>query len=136
METAVEWFNENKTIMNADKFQVMLLEKRNQNNQTCLKINNQTIKMANCVKLLGIDIDSKLNFDSHILICAKRHPCNYPLRKITSRGRPEDVLEERPDVLRTSPYGSIDNAKGRICSGKSLGRTQNINVTIIHEMSF
>ena len=53
-------------IVNPDKFQAMLLEKRNENNQSCLKINNQTIKTTNCVKLLGITIDSKLNFDSHI----------------------------------------------------------------------
>ena len=44
----------------------MLLEKRNENNQSCFKINNQTIKTINCVKLLGINIDSKLNFASHI----------------------------------------------------------------------
>ena len=53
-------------IVNPDKFQGMLLEKRNENNQSCLKINNQTIKTTNCVKLWGINIDSKLNFDSHI----------------------------------------------------------------------
>ena len=135
-ETAVEWFNQNKMIVNPDKFQAMLLEKRNENNQSCLKINNQTIKTTNCVKLLGINIDSKLNFDSYILICAKRHPCNYPLGKVTSRGRPEDVLEKRPDVLSTSPYGPICKAKGRICSGKSLRHIQDVNVTIIHEMSF
>ena len=60
-ETAVEWFNQNKMIVNPDKFQAMLLEKRNENNQSRLKINNQTIKMTNCVKLLGINIGSKLN---------------------------------------------------------------------------
>ena len=52
-ETAVEWFHQNKMIVNPDKIQVMLLEKRNENNQSCLKINNQTIKTTNCVKLLG-----------------------------------------------------------------------------------
>ena len=66
LETAVEWFNQNKMILSPDKFQAMLLEKRNENNQSCLKINNQKTKTTNCVKLLGINIDSKLNFDSHI----------------------------------------------------------------------
>ena len=61
---------------------------------------------------------------------------NYPLGKITSRQRPEDVPEKCPDVLRTSPYGPICNAKGRIRSGTSLGCTQDVNLTIIHEMSF
>ena len=64
-ETAIEWFNQNKMIVDQDKFQAMLPEKRNENNQSCLKINNQTIKTTNCVKLLGINIDCKLNFDSH-----------------------------------------------------------------------
>ena len=60
----------------------------------------------------------------------------FPLGKITSRGRPEDVPKKHPDVIRTSPYGPICHTKGGICSGKSLGRTQDINLTIIHQMSF
>ena len=51
-ETAIEWFNQNKMIVDQDKFQAMLPEKGNENNQSCLKINNQTIKTTNCVKLL------------------------------------------------------------------------------------
>ena len=59
-----------------------------------------------------------------------------PLGKITSRRRPGDVPEKRPDVLRTSPCGPICNAKGRILSGTSLGRTQDVNLTIIHKTDF
>ena len=61
LETEVEWFNQNKTTV-----------KRNKNNQSCLKINNQIIKATNYVKSLGIDIDSKLNFDSHSCIHATK----------------------------------------------------------------
>ena len=61
-------------IVNPDKFQAMLLEKRKEKNQSCLKINNHTIKMKNCVKLSGINIDSKLNFDSHISDLCKKPP--------------------------------------------------------------
>ena len=71
-ETAVEWFNQNKMTVNPDKFQAMLLEKKNENNQSSFKINNQRIKTTNCVKLLGTNIDSKLNFDSHISDLCKR----------------------------------------------------------------
>ena len=71
-ETAVAWFNQNKMIVNPDKFQAMLVEKRNQNNQSCLKINNQTIKTTNCVKLLGINIGSQLKFVSHISDLCKK----------------------------------------------------------------
>ena len=58
------------------------------------------------------------------------------LGKITSPRRPEDVPKKRTDVLRTSPYGPICNAKGRIWSGTSLGRTQDVNSTIMHKMTF
>ena len=34
--------------------------------------NNQTIKTTNCVNLLGININSKLNFDSHISDLCKK----------------------------------------------------------------
>ena len=60
----------------------------------------------------------------------------FPLGKITSQGRPEDVPEKRIDVLRTFPYGPICNAKGRIRSGISLRRTQDVNLPIIHKMGF
>ena len=59
-------------IVNPDKFQVMLQEKRNENNKSCLKINNQIIKTANCVKLLEINIDSMLNFDNYISDLCKK----------------------------------------------------------------
>ena len=42
------------------------------NNQSCLKINNQKIEMTNCVKILGMNIDSKFNFDSHISDLCKK----------------------------------------------------------------
>ena len=38
--------------------------------------------------------------------------------------------------VRTSPCGPICNAKGRICSKMSLGRTQDVNLTIIRKMAF
>ena len=64
---AVKWFRENKMIVNSDKFQAMFLEKRNENSNFCnLQIDNNEIETTNSVKLLGITIDRKLNFDIHI----------------------------------------------------------------------
>ena len=53
-----------------------------------------------------------------------------------SRGRLEDEPGKRADVLKTSPYGPICNVKGRICSGTSPGRTEDVNLTIIQKMGF
>ena len=44
---------------------------------------------------------------SEVLLIAR-----CPLNKITSHRRLEDVPKRRPDVLRTSPYDPICNAKG------------------------
>ena len=53
----------------------------------------------------------------------------FPLGKFTSRKSPSDVL-------RISRYGPICNAKGRILSGTSLGRTHDVSLTRIHKMDF
>ena len=46
------------------------------------------------------------------------------------------AITTAPRRHRDVPYGPICNAKGRICSGTSLGRTQDVNLTIIHKMRF
>ena len=50
--------------------------------------------------------------------------------------RPEDVLKTSLKNVLTSPYGPMCNTKGRICSGTSLERTQDVNLTIIHKIEF
>ena len=71
--------------------------------------------------------------DLRLIFFRKAAP--YPLCKFTSRGRPKDVAQKRPDVLKKPPSSPICNAKGRIPSGASLVRTQDLNLTIIHKMS-
>ena len=54
-------------IVNPDKFQVILLDKRGSDNTNIeLKIENEKIKSTSSVKLLGVHIDDKLNFNHHI----------------------------------------------------------------------
>ena len=50
-------------IVNPDKFQVILLDKRGSDNTNIeLKIGTEKIKSTSSVKLLGVHIDDKLNF--------------------------------------------------------------------------
>ena len=54
-------------IVNPDKFQVILLDKRGSDNTNIeLKIGTEKIKSTSSVKLLGVHIDDKLNFNHHI----------------------------------------------------------------------
>ena len=59
---------------NPDKFQFIILG--NTGSHT-LKIGDIAIKSASYVTLLGITIDSKLNFKEHINNIIKKHIINY-----------------------------------------------------------
>ena len=66
-EIVIDWFKNNKMIVNPDKFQAILLDKRKSGhtNQRIV-VDNQYIKVVSSVELLGIQIDDKLNFNLHI----------------------------------------------------------------------
>ena len=60
--------------VNPEKFQFIILG--NTGSHT-LKIGDTTIKSASSVTLLGITIDSKLNFKEHINNIVKKYIINY-----------------------------------------------------------
>ena len=66
-EIVTDWFKNNKMIVNPDKFQAILLDKRKDDhtNQRLI-VDNQKLKVVSSVELLGIQIDDKLNFNLHI----------------------------------------------------------------------
>ena len=54
-------------IINLDKFQAIILDKKKSNlTYILLTIDSQTIKSVPSVELLGIHLDDKLNFNLHI----------------------------------------------------------------------
>ena len=60
---AIEWFQNNLMIVNPDKFQAIILNKNsNRMDPHTLKFGNNVIQTSSEVILLGIEIDSKLNF--------------------------------------------------------------------------
>ena len=63
MENVYEWFVYNSLKVNPNKFQFIILGNTGQH---ILKIGDITIKSTLSVTLLGIAINSKLNFKKHI----------------------------------------------------------------------
>ena len=61
-KTLFQWFSNNQMKANADKCQFLC----SSNSEVSLTIENQKIKNSKFEKLLGIKLDSKLNFNSHI----------------------------------------------------------------------
>ena len=80
----INWFRDNSMIVNPDKFQAILLDKRNSDlylNEN-ITIDKENIKVVSNVKMLGVHIDSKLNFNLHIDIIGQpaSNQLNAPVR--------------------------------------------------------
>ena len=61
-ETAINWFETNKMIVNPNKFQSMIISSKKDLSKSLLNINGVELTM----ELLSIEIDNKLNFEKHI----------------------------------------------------------------------
>ena len=68
----LDWFHFNQMQANPEKFQGIAIGKKSHETITSLKLKDTPIVFEDEVKLLGITIDFKLNFDTHISnICKK-----------------------------------------------------------------
>ena len=66
------WFRENEMVINSDKLQAIILNKKETQAAHKLIINNKEIKTTNSIKLLGINVDDQLRFNEHIsVLCSK-----------------------------------------------------------------
>ena len=65
LKNALRWFKHNPLVPNPDKFQLMILGTR-QKIKLCLEIDGIRSTSTTSVKLLGITIDWKLNFNQHV----------------------------------------------------------------------
>ena len=65
--TVIEWFQNNKMMVNPGKFQAIIIDKKKKchTNET-LKIGDKIIKASSSVKLVGVQIHDQLNFNLHI----------------------------------------------------------------------
>ena len=70
----IEWFKINKMQANPDKFQDLAVGKKTYEKRPTINIQNFELTCEDSVKLLGIEIDYQLNFDTHISTIAGRHP--------------------------------------------------------------
>ena len=71
-ETAINWLITNNMIVNPDKFQSTIIRSKKGLRKSVLNINGVELAMESSVKILGIEIDNKVNFEKHISnICKK-----------------------------------------------------------------
>ena len=65
-----KWFRENQMVLNPGKCHYIVIGDNDPSNK--ITLNNNEIASSNKEKLLGILLDSKLNFDSHITFLSKK----------------------------------------------------------------
>ena len=56
-------------VVNSDKFQAIILNRKEAQAAHKLIIDNKEIKTTNSIKLLGTNIDDQLRFNEHISVC-------------------------------------------------------------------
>ena len=61
-DTLINWFKNNRLKNNFDKYHVIV----NTNKPVRIKIGDDTIDNVECKKLVGVKIDTNLNFNYHI----------------------------------------------------------------------
>ena len=71
-ELSVGWFRENEMVVNSDKFQAIILNRKEAQAAHKLTIDNKEIKTTNSIKLLDININDQLKFNEHIsILCSE-----------------------------------------------------------------
>ena len=90
MKAAISWYRNNEIVANPEKFQLMFIGLKD-DIKLCIDINGIVVQMSNNVKLLGVTIDSMLNFNQHVQsICKKT---SYKIRAF-SRIAPNHEYEK------------------------------------------
>ena len=103
---AVQWFTENQTTANSGKFQSILLSRHNIETFN-INIGDHIISRNNTLKILGITLDEKLNFNEHI-----RNICQTSSRQINALRRISKFLNQQ---CREKVYKSFINANFGYC---------------------
>ena len=121
----LSWFTENYMSANPDKFQAIVLGMKNPET-IHFAVGNVTINPSRSVKLLGIEIDSKLNVDPHV-----HEICIKAARQINALKRLSKFLnlDSRMAIFRsfiTSNFGYC-SLVWHACSDKNTQKLENFS---------
>lgn len=66
LDKIVNWSNSNRLSINASKTEAIIFTTRPISSDPCLELNNELISFKNHTRFLGVFLDSKMRFDSHV----------------------------------------------------------------------
>ena len=97
VDKIIEWFQDNHMKVNPEKFQCIVFGKVV--NPDTFLINGNVVRPDERVKLLGVDIDNKLNFGHHV-----SHICQKSGKQVKVLGGLSRVLNESNKLLLYSSF--------------------------------
>ena len=104
---AINWLKQNNMLVNSKKFQVLFLSRKKEfiTSDRNLKINSNSIISPNWVKLLGIKIDSRSNFEPHV-----SQLCKSAARQLNALLclKPYLTFEARKIMIESFVYSNFD----------------------------
>ena len=117
--TTIDWLLSNHIIVNPKKFQTIVTTQRNlQNNPASLSINNK-----NSVELLGVNIDNKLAFETHINKLCRSASCQLnAIIRLESFSR----FQAKKVLIESLVYSNFTKHSGHFCKAKLLQKIKNI----------
>ena len=126
MKIAIDWYQDNEMVANPEKFQLMFLGLKD-DPKLCIDINGNVVQMTDSVKLLGITIDSKLNFKQHV-----QSICKKASNKVRAFSRIAQNLDyEKSTIL----YNSFILSNFNYCPliWMFCGKTSNDDINRLHK---
>ena len=93
LQGLMQWFTNNGMSANPSKFQIMFLGLKGAK-KLCLNINGHLIPSSEHVKLLGVNIDNSLKFETHV-----KEICKKVNQKVFAFGRLRPCLGEQKSKL-------------------------------------
>ena len=122
---ATQSFRDNSMIVNPEKFQAIIIDRKNQkNNPQKLTIDEKVITSSENVTLLGLEVD-KLTFDEHI-----SKLCNKSAGQLNALCRIRHLigLEERKILINSFIYSNFSYCPlvWHFSSRKSINKTENV----------
>ena len=123
---ATLWFSDNSMIVNPEKFQATIIDRKTKkNNPQKLTIDEKVITSSENVTLLGLEVDSKLNFDEHI-----SKLCNKIVGQLNALCRIRHLigLEGRKILINSFIYSNFNYCPlvWHFSSRKSINKIENI----------
>ena len=87
---AMKWFNENGMKANAEKFQLMFLNRNMSYSEQSLEFHDCVIRATSRINILGIEFDDKIKFESHI-----DEICNQTSKQVNALKRMKHHLDKQ-----------------------------------------